>query len=122
MTPDDLDRPEAYPVSTDGDFEPVLVKENESEQASERAFQASARGAWLEAGRAFVEAARAVILPEGTPTWEIAARNRGRFYANANLCFRAAGALDEVRQTFASLAAADPRHGALLLRLSDGSR
>ena len=116
---DELQIPEAYPASNERDFEPVFARESESERAADRAFAAASRGAWLHAARAFVEASRGVILSPGTPTWEIAARNRERFYRNAERCFLRASALDEAQLTFAALASADPYHGAMLRRLSE---
>ncbi len=115
--PVEIELTEAYPLTREPGYQAAHEAQLASEEAITRALDAAEHARWLPAAREFVRAARAVIVPAGSPSWEMAARNRERLYRNAAYCFARASAAAEAREAFQGLLALDPQHAATLRAL-----
>ncbi|MFO0606350.1 MAG: hypothetical protein U0324_24480 [Polyangiales bacterium] len=108
--PLDIEPTEAYFVTTEPGAEEAHRAERTSDEAITLAFAEARRGRWLRSARAFLSAAEAVRFTQGSPSWEVAARNRARLYRNAAYCFQRADASAEAQATFRRLTAEDAAH------------
>ncbi|WP_437565832.1 hypothetical protein [Sorangium sp. So ce542] len=115
--PIEIEMTEGYPMTTEPGYEAAHEAQLASEEAITRALSAAEQGRWLDAAREFIHAAKAVLVPTGSPSWEIAARNRERLYRNAAFCFERASAAQEARAVFQSLLALDAQHPSTLRAL-----
>lgn len=104
-------------MTTELGYEAAHEAQLASEEAITRAFSATEQSRWLDAAREFIAAAKAVLVSPGSPSWEIAARNRERLYRNAAYCFEKASAAQEARAVFQSLLSLDAQHPATLRAL-----
>ncbi len=101
-------------MTTEPGFESAHQAQASSEEAITRAFAAARHEHWRDAAQQFIRAALAVVVPTGSPSWEIARRNRERLYRNAAFCFEKASAAQEAREVFQRLLEVDAQNESTL--------